>query len=537
MISPARLKELCRPFWENAGSRQMIAKLWRRDHTLWKPSPRDISNRLGWIELPQSMRSALSVLADFIEEVRARRFKDVVLLGMGGSSLAAEVMRRIFPPRDGFPTMHVLDSTVPSWVLRVQRAIDPARTLFLVSSKSGTTIEVMAFYKYFRNIVEKVKGDHAGENFIVITDSGTPLEALASSTRLWHAFINRSDVGGRYSALSFFGLVPAALMGIDVNELLARGREASRACGVASPIEENPGAWLGMVMGCLAQTGREKLTLIASPSMGPFGLWAEQLIAESTGKEGCGIVPVVDEPPAPVQAYGDDRLFVYLRLLNDANESTDRHADALEQAGFPVLKMEMRDLYDTGAEFFLWEFAVALAGACLDIHPFDQPNVAESKEITQRVLGEFADKRTLPALRDEGDFADLLGRAREGDYLALMAFTDDTPETAQAIADLRKALIEKRRLPTTFGFGPRFLHSTGQLHKGGANNGLFVQITAERDDDLPVPGERYTFGALATAQAIGDLEALKAHERRAIRIHVAKGQSVADRIRSLIEQV
>ena len=539
MTPASRLKEMCRPNLDNmlTHQHQLVTRLWQKDHTLWQKTPTEISNRLGWLELPQSMRAGVTVLADFVEEARARRFRDVVLLGMGGSSLCAEVLRQTFPTRQGFPCMHVLDSTFPQWVKQVEDRIAPEHTLFLVSSKSGGTIEVMSFYKYFRSLVEAAKGDRAGENFVAITDSGSPLESVAADTGFWRTFINRSDVGGRYSVLSYFGLVPAALMGLDVGELLARGREGERACGVTNPVDENPGAWLGLLIGCLAKAGRDKLTLITSPGVATFGLWAEQLIAESSGKNDRGIVPIAGEPCGPVSAYGDDRIFVYLRLADDDNEATDRHVEALDNAGFPVLKEELLDPYDLGNAFFRWEFAIAVACACMEVNAFDQPNVQESKEITKRVLSDYESKGSLPELKDEGDFGELLSSAAAGDYVAFMAYTGNSPEIAEAVDAARSALLTKRRLPSTFGYGPRFLHSTGQLHKGGKNNGLFVQITVNSEDEIPIPGEAYSFSTLVTAQALGDFQALREHKRRAIRIHVSQSEHIAERLQTLVKTI
>ena len=536
MAVPTLLKKMCRPFWDEIVSCDPVARLWHRDHTLWKPSPEEISNRLGWLDLPRTMRRATRELHQFTEDVRRAGFRDVVLLGMGGSSLAAEVMRCTFGNlENNFPRLHVLDSTVPAWVHRVGRNIDPAQTLFLVSSKSGSTIEVLSFYRHFRQLVEQAKGDEAGLNFVAITDEGSGLQRMASEQGFRRTFTNPSDVGGRYSALSYFGLVPAALMGVNVAELLSRAAEMARACEVNSPLEENPGALLGLVAGCSARAGRDKLTIITSPSLASFGLWAEQLVAESTGKEGRGATPIAQEPLGPVEAYGDDRVFVYLRFAGDEDGSADRHVDALKKAGQPVLSAEIKDLHDLGAEFFRWEFAVALAGACLQINPFDQPNVQESKDITKRVLGEYANAGALPALKDEGDFSELLAQANPGDFVALMAFADETPELNAAIGALRERILRKHRLPSTFGYGPRFLHSTGQLHKGGANNGLFVQLTCEADPDIPIPGEPYGFGALAAAQAVGDFDALRKHGRRAVRVHGRRQQDIAERVRAMGE--
>ena len=537
-MSPGfKLREMCQPYWDASAALQPTVRLSRRDYTLWKPTPEEISDRLGWLDLPQAMHSGILELEDFVEDVRSRRFRHVVLLGMGGSSLCAEVMRATFDGRETFPTLHVLDSTVPAWVARQTAAIDPAHTLFLVASKSGETIEVMSFYKHFRALVEKTKGAAAGENFAAITDPATPLETLAAEEGFMHAFINPSNVGGRYSALSHFGLVPCAVMGLNVGELLSRAREMSRACGVVFPVEENPGAWLGMVAGCMARAGRNKLTIVTSPSIHAFGLWAEQLIAESTGKEGSGIVPIVHEPRGDLSAYAQDRLFVYLRLATDDNADTDAWVKGIEKAGLPVLRPELRDLYDVGGEYFRWEFATAVAGACLRINPFNQPNVKESKDNTSRVLADCKGGKGLPPLCDEGDFGDLIESVRPGDYLAILSYTDRTDEGERAIHELRSALLRDRKLPTTHGYGPRYLHSTGQLHKGGANNGLFLQITQDNESDVPIPGEEYTFGTLAAAQAIGDFEALKAHDRRVARIHLKRGETLQGRLQMLREMV
>jgi glucose-6-phosphate isomerase len=534
MIAAAKMKSLCRPYWNEVVSREPVARLWRRDYTLWKPSPVEIANRLGWLDLPTTMRGAAGELEEFAAQAVERGFREVVVLGMGGSSLCAEVLRLAFPPREGFLKLHVLDSTVPAAIARVSRTADLARTLFLVSSKSGGTIEVMSNYRYFRERVRELKGAEAGKHFVAITDGGTGLAKLAEAEGFWRTFVNPSDLGGRYSVLSYFGLAPAALIGVEIGEFLASGRQMARLCGVEAPLEENPGAWLGLVAGCLARGARDKLTIITSPSLGGFGLWAEQLVAESTGKEGRGIVPVALEPFGPAEAYGADRLFAYVRLRDDDNDASDRHAQALNDAGFPVIAAELKKPNDLAGEFFRWEFATALAGACLGVNSFDQPNVEESKKNTKAVLEGYEKSRSLPALHDEGDFGELVRSARPGDYLALMAFADETPELREAFGDLRRRLLLERRLPTTLGYGPRFLHSTGQLHKGGADNGLFAQFTAEPEEDILIPGAAYGFGTLAAAQAIGDLQSLRMHQRRAVRVHAGKGQSLADRVRSLL---
>lgn len=520
-----------------AGLRQdrIIERIWQRDHTVWRRDPMEISNRLGWLEVAETMRAHAAEMAAFGEAVRSMRFKHAVLLGMGGSSLCPEVLRATFGSRRGHPELIVLDSTVPAWVRRVSRAIDPRRTLFIVSSKSGSTIEVMSFFKHFWAMVERQKHGKAGENFIAITDPGASLSALAKQYGFRRAFLNPPDIGGRYSALSYFGLVPAALMGLDLPALLDPAIEMMNACKVEAG--SNPAAWLGAAMGALAKSGQDKITLVASPSIAAFGLWAEQLIAESTGKDRRGIVPIALEPAAPIEAYSHDRLFVVMRVEGDANAALDRHVAALRNAGYPVLAIDLHRRDELGAEFFRWEMATAIAGHILGIQPFNQPNVQESKDNTQRVLDKYkstgAFKADPPA--DAESLDDLLGRAKPGDYVALMGYFQESPQIAAALHRLRLAILERRHLPTTFGYGPRFLHSTGQLHKGGADNGLFIQLTANAGRDVRIPGELFSFRVLSTAQAIGDLASLRAHKRRVI--HIDLGSNVAAGIRELARSI
>ena len=526
---------MCRDDWNDIAARQPVARIWRKDHTLWKPTPDEITNRLGWLDLPRSMSQCVPDLTRFARDVRESGIQEVVLLGMGGSSLCAEVCRNTFGDREGYPRLTVLDSTVPAAVKRVAERVTPEKTLFIVASKSGTTVEVMSFYAYFRELVEKVKGDKAGENFVAITDPNTPLLSLSNKAGFLRVFINPADVGGRYSALSYFGLVPAALAGVDIRTLLGRGREMARTCGVTAPPQENPGAWLGLCMGCLAKAGRDKLTIFASPRLSTFGLWAEQLVAESTGKEDRGITPVAQEPYSVLESYDHDRLFVYLRLANDNNETADTLADALNNAGKPILRIDLRDVYDLGGEFFRWEFATAIAGAALAINPFDQPNVQESKTLTGEVLNQYAKDQSLPAMENEGSARELIAAAKPGDYIAFQAFAAETDALNLAVDGLRRKALTEYKLPSTFGYGPRFLHSTGQLHKGGPNNGLFVQIVCLSEDDQPIPGKPYTFGALASAQAIGDYSALKAHNRRLARVVVPSAADLPGVVGKLLD--
>ncbi|MCH8346658.1 MAG: bifunctional transaldolase/phosoglucose isomerase [Chloroflexi bacterium] len=408
--------------------RDAVGRIWRKDHTLWKPDPREISDRLGWLNVTEVMSEQVPAMEALATEVRDEGFRHVVLLGMGGSSLGPEVLRQAFGSAAGYPELIVLDSTVPAWVRAVTGTIDPAKTLFLVSSKSGGTIESNALYRHFRALVDDALGkDRAGMSFVAITDPDTPLERLGRSEGFRRVFLNPSDIGGRYSVLSYFGLVPAALMGLDIAALMDRADAMREGCASCVPAHENPGAFLGAAMGALARHGRDKLTLVTSPAIGSFGLWAEQLIAESTGKEGIGIVPVAGEPLAGPGSYGEDRLFVYLRLDEDENHATDAAMERIESSGQPVLRLRLRDRYDLGAEFFRWEFATAMSGAVLGIHPFDQPDVQSAKDQTDLVLGKYLSSSRLPEAEVGSSLAELLGQARAGDYLAIMAYLRPGP--------------------------------------------------------------------------------------------------------------
>ena len=504
------------------GSRNTVERIWRKDHTVWKDDPTEIVDRLGWLNVTEAMREQVEALTTFAEEVRDEGFTHAVLLGMGGSSLGPEVLRQTFGSVDGLPTMHVLDSTVPAAVQGLTAEIDPAHTLFLVSSKSGTTIEALSFYRHFRSLVgEAVGHEEAGESFIAITDPGSPLERLAEKEGFRRVYLNPADIGGRYSVLSYFGLVPAALMGIDVGKLLSRAEEVHEATAACVPAHVNPGVWLGAAMGTMAKEGRDKMTLVTSPGLSAFGLWVEQLIAESTGKEGAGIIPVAGEPLLEPGEYDDDRLFVYVRLEGDDNDAIDSTMAELRNAGRPVLLLELRDRYDLGGEFFRWEFATAVASSVLGIHPFDQPNVQQSKDLTSQLLQSYKDLGQLPAVDAPGDLAGLLAQAEPRDYLAIMAYVRQTPEIDAVLAGFRRDISKKHHIATTLGYGPRFLHSTGQLHKGGPGVGLFLQIVDDGESDLPIPGEEFSFGVLAGAQALGDLQALQAAGRRVARIQLA----------------
>ncbi len=500
--------------------RDVVRRIWRKDYRVWRSDPTEITNRLGWLTVTELMREQVPALKSFAGEVRGAGFRHVVLLGMGGSSLGPEVLRATFGSIPSYPELIVLDSTLPGCVQSVAEAIDPARTLFLVSSKSGTTIETLSLFHYFHTLVVSAIGkEKAGENFVAITDSGTPLARLAEEAGFRHLFLNSPDIGGRYSVLSYFGLVPAALMGINITDLLDGADSMRGQCMSDTAIHENPGVLLGVVTGTLALRGRDKLTLVTSPAINSFGLWLEQLIAESTGKEGKGIIPVVGEPMMELACYNDDRLFVYLRLQNDDNSAADETIKRIKSSGQIVLVFEMEDTYDLGNEFFRWEFAIAVAGAILAVHPFNQPNVRATKQVTEHVLQEFLASGHLPQAEVTHSPADLLAGVGKGDYLAILAYVRQTAEMDEILAGLRQKVLERYHIATTVGYGPRYLHSTGQLHKGGPGTGLFLIITTGYGKDLPIPGQPYSFGNLADAQAMGDLRALQLSGRRVARIH------------------
>jgi transaldolase/glucose-6-phosphate isomerase len=467
-------------------------RIWLKDHTVWKPDPTEITNRLGWLTVPEQMTEHAVELVSFARQVAAGGTKHVVLMGMGGSSLAPEVIHAIFGAAAGFPTLHVLDTTDPASIVALERSIDLHRTLFVVASKSGGTLETLSQFAYFHAKVQR------GQQFVAITDRGTNLEALARERGFRRTFLNPPDIGGRYSALSYFGLVPAALVGAPLHELLDQVLEMVTACAACVPTADNPCLLLGAVIGEAARAGRDKLTLVLPSSISVFGTWVEQLIAESTGKEGKGILPVEGEPIGPAEVYGDDRLFVSM----DGDVGLE-----------PAVGLPFGQPAQLGAEFFRWEFATAVAGAILGINPFDQPNVQEAKDATSRILA--AGKVPDPGLDDLGA---LLSQVRPGDYIAITAYIGRNASNEEALRRVRVRLRDQYKVATTVGFGPRFLHSTGQLHKGGPNTGVFIQVVADDDVDLEIPGKPYTFGTLKAAQALGDLQSLRAHGRRVARV-------------------
>jgi transaldolase/glucose-6-phosphate isomerase len=539
---------------QRADNEHWARRLLEKDPTLWKPEGSDqseITDRLGWLTVAEQMSDMLPRLRDLRDDVKQAGFTHAILLGMGGSSLAPEVLMRTFGAASGQPRLIVLDTTDPMTIVDTEHAVDLRKALFIVASKSGGTLETMSQFRYFSAKLEELLGAaEAGKHFIAITDPGTRLEQLAKEHNFRAIFRNPPDIGGRYSALSYFGLVPAAIIGVDVEKLLDRALTMQQAChgmvGVSSErpsARENPGLDLGAIIGTLATLDRNKVTLVLSPPINTLGYWIEQLIAESTGKEGKGILPVESEALGTPVVYGADRLFVYLRTDEDYDPVQDTQVAALEQAGQPVVHIALRDVYDLGMEFFRWEFAIAVAGIILAINPFNQPNVQEAKDNTDRILADYAKThelaQPLPIVRtehvaivaDEPQAQNLaaavsLQAALEtyfagvhpGDYVAILAYVTKTTAIDDQLEAIRYRIRDLTRAATTLGYGPRFQHSTGQLHKGGPNSGVFVQIVCDDDIDAAIPGEPYTFGVLRQAQALGDLRSLQAHGRRVIRL-------------------
>ena len=554
-----------------------VRRLWDRDPTLWTKKKEHhpiIYNAMGWLHIVEQELERVGRLVDFQQEVKKRGFKHILLLGMGGSSLCPEVLRMTFGVLKGFPELLVLDSTVPAQVRSFEDRVDLAKTLCIVASKSGSTTEPNVFHHYFFDKMKKAfKGDakKAAQNFIAITDPGSALEKEVTEKGFWHVFSGVPEIGGRYSALSKFGLVPASAMGVDVPAFLREAERMVHSCASCVPPEDNPGVVLGTILGELAKKGRDKVTIIASPGVSDLGAWLEQLIAESTGKEGRGLIPVADEPPGAPDKYGADRVFAYIRLSSAPDAKQDKMVDALEKAGQPVVRNVIGAAMDLGEEFFHWEIATATAGAILGINAFDQPNVQESKDNTKAFLEEYKKKGKLPEeepllvsdgisiFADKKNSAELktkasrssfpkgsiesvlhahFSRLTAGDYAAFNAYIEMNAAHTKALQSIRATVRDTKKVATTVGFGPRFLHSTGQLHKGGPDSGFFTQITCDDPEDLPIPGESFTFGVLKQAQALGDFQSLTKRGRRLIRVHLGKNvDKNLERLRKSVEAV
>jgi transaldolase / glucose-6-phosphate isomerase len=533
--------------WRKNGK---IRRLWASDASLW--TNQDESKWLGWLGVTYDQVAHIKPLQDLAQEVKQGGYKHALLLGMGGSSLGPEVFRITFGKIDGFPELHVLDSTDPAQIATIEKKIDLAKTIFIVSSKSGSTLEPNIFKQYFyEKVKEKVGPEKAGQQFIAVTDPGSKMEEIAKQSGFRHIFHGVPSIGGRYSVLSHFGTVPAAVMGIDVSKLLDRTERMVHSCAASVPPDVNPGVVLGVIMGVLATNGRDKVTIFASPAIADLGAWMEQLLAESTGKVGKGLIPVDTEQIGDPSVYGQDRLFAYIRLKSKPDAGQDQAVKRLEDAGQPVVRISIEDVYDIGQEFFRWEIATAVAGSIIGINAFNQPDVEASKVVTRNLTSEYEKAGKLPDEKPifEGDGIQLftdpvnadalqkavggdkslgayvkahLDRIKAGDYAAFLAYIERNELHTKELQKMRTALRNKKKVATCLGFGPRFLHSTGQAYKGGPNSGVFLQITADDAKDIPVPGQKYTFGVVKAAQARGDFEVLAERKRRALRVHLGK---------------
>jgi transaldolase/glucose-6-phosphate isomerase len=553
--------------WRAAGK---VKRLWQGDASLW--TNEDEFKWLGWLGITDEQFANVSKLKSFAEDVKSAGFSDILLLGMGGSSLCPEVLSLTYPQTAGFPRLHILDSTDPAEIQSVEKKMNLAKTLFVVSSKSGSTLEPNIYKQYFfERMKQTVGADKAGGHFVAITDPGSKMQLVAERDHFRHIFYGLPSIGGRYSALSNFGMVPAAAMGLDIDKFLQRTKEMVEACKTSTPVGQNPGVVLGLIMGSAAKLGRDKITLIASPGISDLGAWLEQLIAESTGKLGKGIIPVDRESLGTPETYGSDRVFAYLRLEGAADAAQEGKVSALEKAGQPVVRIAVSDTYSLGQEFFRWEIATAVAGSIIGINAFNQPDVEASKIVTKQLTSEYESKGSLPAekpiLEEDGiklfsdgkNAADLakdaatgpssdgqlknylrahLARLGAGDYFALLAYIEMNPEHESQLETIRINVRDRKRVATCLGFGPRFLHSTGQAYKGGPNSGVFLQITCDDARDLPVPEQKYTFGVVKAAQARGDFQVLAERKRRALRVHLGSDVKAGlSRIAELVKQV
>jgi transaldolase/glucose-6-phosphate isomerase len=526
-----------------------VRRLWQRDATLWTGT--DEAEWLGWLGIAEDQLAQHdSVLGKAAEDVKKTGFSDVLLLGMGGSSLCPEVLRVTYGKTAGYPDLHVLDSTDPAQVKAFDDKVDPAKTLYIVSSKSGSTLEPNIFKQYFFERTKQAVGaEQAGSHFIAITDPGSKMQKVAEADKFRHIFFGLPSIGGRYSALSNFGMVPGAVMGLDTKKFLERTEEMVQACASCVPVEENPGVVLGLILGTAAKAGRDKVTIVTSPGIYDLGAWLEQLLAESTGKQGKGIIPVDREAIGAPEVYGNDRVFAYLRLESEPDAQQDAKIAALEKAGHPVVRISLTDTYDLGQEFFRWEIATAVVGSVLGINAFNQPDVEASKIVTRNLTSEYEKNGSLPPEKpilddkgvklftDDKNAAELakgagfekslvaylkahFGRIKAGDYFALLGYVEMNEKHEQQFQEIRHLVRDKKHVATCVGFGPRFLHSTGQAYKGGPNSGVFLQLTCDDAKDIPVPGQKYTFGVVKAAQARGDFQVLAERGRRALRVHL-----------------
>jgi len=517
--------------WKEKG---FLKRLWEKDFTLWSSEPvSELSDRMGWLTLPETRPEKLDEVTRFAEEIKEEGLDQALLLGMGGSSLAPEVYTRAFGRTAGNPELIILDSTHPDAVTAARRYLDLKKTLFIVSSKSGTTLETLSLFRYFwRKTSDEVQD--AGKHFVAITDPGTPLVALAEERKFRRVFLAAPDVGGRYSALTVFGLLPAALIGVDVGKLIANSRVTLENCTPGTPKMEASALILGAALGELAEV-RDKVTLLTSPALSVFSEWLEQLIAESLGKRGKGILPVALEPSVTAEDYGRDRLFIALILEGDSNDALEARLARIRASGQPTIRIDLESLYDLGQQFYNWEVAIASSGSVMGVNPFDQPDVQLAKDFTREIMqragkkiedfkGKPPERTHTREIRDREALTLALEKwtdqSKPGDYFALQAYLAPGLAVFQALQEIRAALLKKKGLATTCGYGPRFLHSTGQLHKGGPNNGLFLQLADTPKEIVSVPETEYSFNEIIEAQAIGDYKALLQRQRRVLRVNL-----------------
>jgi transaldolase/glucose-6-phosphate isomerase len=543
---PEKLESLVKATLDDWTKNQKVRRLWQRDATVWTGS--DEGQWLGWLDITEKQLAQFDVFKKVAADVKKAKFKHALLLGMGGSSLCPEVLRMTFGKIKGFPALHVLDSTDPAQIKAIEAQVDLKSTICIVSSKSGSTLEPNIYKQYFfEEIKKKVGAKEAGNRFIAITDPGSKMQQVAEADKFRHIFFGVPSIGGRYSALSNFGMIPAAVMGLDVAKFLKNTQEMVKACGASVAADKNPGVLLGAILGTAAREGADKVTIISSPGISDLGAWLEQLIAESTGKQGKGIIPVDREKLAKPEVYGNDRVFAYLRLETKPDKKQDAAVAALEKDGLPVVRISVKNTYNLGQEFFRWEIATAVAGAIIGINAFNQPDVEASKIETRKLTSEYESTGKLPpespffeaeglkfyvdpknaaALRGPATLHDLmkshLNRINAGDYFGVLAYITMNEANEGALQVIRHNVRDAKKVATVLGFGPRFLHSTGQAYKGGPDTGVFLQITCDDKIDLPVPGQKYTFGVVKAAQARGDFAVLAERGRRALRVHIGK---------------
>ena len=545
---PGDLAQSVKATLEDWKKNNKVERLWARDASLW--TNKDEGNWLGWLGIVDEQIAHNADFQKIADEIHKAGFTHLVLLGMGGSSLCVEVFGKTFGKKEGYPQVHILDSTDPAQIRTLESKIDITKTIFIVASKSGTTLEPNIFEQYFyEKVKQSVGAAEAGKRFIATTDPGSQMQKVAESLGFRHIFYGVPSIGGRYSALSNFGMIPAAIQGVDVPKFLDRAEEMVKACASVVPADENPGAILGAILGTLQKSGRDKVTIFASPGISDLGAWLEQLLAESTGKEGKGLIPVDRESIGAPDVYGKDRVFVYMRLEDGADAKQDAGVATLEKAGQPVVRIQVANNYELGQEFFRWEIATAVAGSIIGINAFNQPDVEASKIETRKLTDEYEKSGSLPQetpffeekgvrlYSDDKNAAALkqaagkdatltaylrahMNRIKAGDYFAVLGYVERNEQNRTQLQSIREAVRDKKHVATCLGFGPRFLHSTGQAYKGGPNSGVFLQITCDDAADLPVPGKKYTFGIVKAAQARGDFNVLTERGRRALRVHL-----------------